>query len=154
MCYCAINNWLNWTLDFDYVGRPKRLFVFVNPFGGKKSAVKIFDEQVKPLFEDAQIQLTIQGDFIFQLNHDFHCCCYLSFCWFSLFCSETAHQLHAKEVARSLDITKHDGIVCISGDGILVEVSFIVILIIIMFMTLFKLTNFDFNWDYFCFLYH
>ncbi|KAK2393447.1 Sphingosine kinase 1 [Trifolium repens] len=79
----------------DSLGRPKRLFVFVNPFGGKKSAVKIFDEQVKPLFEDAQIQLTIQ---------------------------ETAHQLHAKEVARSLDITKHDGIVCISGDGILVEV--------------------------------
>jgi hypothetical protein len=67
-------------LDFDYVGRPKRLFVFVNPFGGKKSAVKIFDEQVKPLFEDAQIQLTIQGDFILQLNRDFHCFCYLFFC--------------------------------------------------------------------------
>jgi hypothetical protein len=52
----------------------------VNPFGGKKSAVKIFDEQVKPLFEDAQIQLTIQGDFILQLNRDFHCFCYLFFC--------------------------------------------------------------------------
>lgn len=44
--------------------------------------------------------------------------------WFS---SETKHQLHAKEVARSLDITKYDGIVCVSGDGILVEVSFIAI---------------------------
>ncbi|GAU33763.1 hypothetical protein TSUD_393250 [Trifolium subterraneum] len=47
--------------------------------------MKIFDEQVKPHFEDAQIQLTKQ---------------------------ETAHQLHAKEVACSLEITKHDGIVC------------------------------------------
>lgn len=52
---------------FDDVGRPKRLLVFVNPFGGKKSAVKIFAEQVKPLFEDAQIQLTIQGDLILSL---------------------------------------------------------------------------------------
>jgi len=47
-----------------------------------------------------------------------------------LFSSETKHQLHAKEVARSLDIKKHDGIVCVSGDGILVEVSFIVIVIL------------------------
>lgn len=54
-------------MDFDDVGRPKRLLVFVNPFGGKKSAVKIFAEQVKPLFEDAQIQFTIQGDFIHSL---------------------------------------------------------------------------------------
>ncbi|GAU28850.1 hypothetical protein TSUD_21870 [Trifolium subterraneum] len=77
-----------------FMSWPKRLLVFVNPFGGKKSAMKIFDEQVKTLFEDAQIQLTKQ---------------------------ETAHQLHAKEVAHSLDITKHDGIVCVSGDGILVE---------------------------------
>lgn len=57
--------------------------------------------------------------------------------------SETKHQLHAKEVARSLDITKYDGIVCVSGDGILVEVSFIVVVIIIMLMTLSKLINFD-----------
>ncbi|KAL9321269.1 hypothetical protein ACSQ67_013108 [Phaseolus vulgaris] len=79
----------------DSLGRPKRLFVFVNPFGGKKSAAKIFDEQVKPLLEDAQIEITVQ---------------------------ETKHQLHAKEVTQSLDITKYDGIVCVSGDGILVEV--------------------------------
>ncbi|RDX65566.1 Sphingosine kinase 1, partial [Mucuna pruriens] len=79
----------------DSLGRPKRLFVFVNPFGGKKSATEIFAYQVKPLLEDAQIEITVQ---------------------------ETNHQLHAKEVAHSLDITKYDGIVCVSGDGILVEV--------------------------------
>ncbi|KAH0854889.1 hypothetical protein HID58_031353 [Brassica napus] len=54
----------------DSLGRPKRLLVFVNPFGGKKSAIKIFEKEVKPLFEDADIQLDVQ---------------------------ETKYQLHAKE---------------------------------------------------------
>lgn len=53
-----------------------------------------------------------------------------------MYSSETEHQLHAKEVAHSLDITKYDGIVCVSGDGILVEVSFIAINIIVMLVTL------------------
>ncbi|KAK7400492.1 hypothetical protein VNO78_11700 [Psophocarpus tetragonolobus] len=79
----------------DSLGRPKKLFVFVNPFGGTKSATSIFRDQVKPLLQDAQIQLTVQ---------------------------ETKHQLHAKQVVQSLDCSKYDGIVCVSGDGILVEV--------------------------------
>jgi hypothetical protein len=44
-----------------FSGRPKRLFVFLNPFGGRKSASKIFVDHVKPLFEDADIQITLQG---------------------------------------------------------------------------------------------
>ncbi|KAH1242903.1 Sphingosine kinase 1 [Glycine max] len=35
--------------------------------------------------------------------------------------SKTKHQLHAKQVVQSLDFSKYDGIVCVSGDGILVE---------------------------------
>ncbi|CAJ1936342.1 unnamed protein product [Sphenostylis stenocarpa] len=77
------------------LGRPKRLFVFVNPFGGRKSAANIFRDQVKPLFEDAQVHLTVQ---------------------------ETKYQLHAKQVVQSLDLSKYHGIICVSGDGILVEV--------------------------------
>ncbi|KAM3701769.1 hypothetical protein ACJW30_05G199500 [Castanea mollissima] len=79
----------------DSLGRPKQLFVFVNPYGGKKSASKIFVDHVKPLFDDADVHITLQ---------------------------ETQYQLHAKEVASSLDLSKYDGIVCVSGDGILVEV--------------------------------
>ncbi|GMI93381.1 sphingosine kinase 1 [Hibiscus trionum] len=79
----------------DSLGRPKRLLVFVNPFGGKKSATKVFSEDVKPYLEDADIHITL---------------------------IETKHQLHAKEVAKSMDLSKYDGIVCVSGDGILVEV--------------------------------
>ncbi|KAE8719843.1 Sphingosine kinase 2 [Hibiscus syriacus] len=79
----------------DSLGRPKRLLIFVNPFGGKKSATKIFSEDVKPYLEDADIHITL---------------------------IETKHQLHAKEVAKTMDLSKYDGIVCVSGDGILVEV--------------------------------
>ncbi|PPS00723.1 hypothetical protein GOBAR_AA19943 [Gossypium barbadense] len=79
----------------DSLGRPKRLLIFLNPFGGKKSATKIFSEDVKPYLEDADIQITV---------------------------IETKYQLHAKEVAKTMDLSKYDGIVCVSGDGILVEV--------------------------------
>ncbi|KAM3384966.1 hypothetical protein ACQJBY_009111 [Aegilops geniculata] len=56
---------------FASLGRPKRLFFIVNPYGGKR---------------------------------------------------ETNYRLHAQEIAGSLDLKKYDGIVCVSGDGILVEV--------------------------------
>ncbi|CAA2968755.1 sphingosine kinase 1-like isoform X1 [Olea europaea subsp. europaea] len=79
----------------DALGRPKRLFIFVNPYGGKKSALKIFETEVRPLLDDANIDFTVQ---------------------------ETKYQLHAKEVVQELDLKKYDGIVCVSGDGILVEV--------------------------------
>ncbi|XVF40585.1 hypothetical protein PTKIN_Ptkin01aG0125700 [Pterospermum kingtungense] len=79
----------------DSLGRPKRLLIFVNPFGGKKAANKIFLQDVKPYLEDADIQISV---------------------------IETQHQLHAKEVVKTLDLSESDGIVCISGDGILVEV--------------------------------
>ncbi|KAI9108522.1 hypothetical protein K1719_020406 [Acacia pycnantha] len=79
----------------DSLGRPKRLFIFLNPFGGNKTAPIVFHENVKPILEDAEIQFTVQ---------------------------ETKHQLHAKEVAHALDTSKYDGIICVSGDGILVEV--------------------------------
>jgi sphingosine kinase len=30
---------------------------------------------------------------------------------------------HAKDLAKSLDLSQFDGIVCVSGDGVLVEVK-------------------------------
>ncbi|GJT16652.1 ATP-NAD kinase-like domain-containing protein [Tanacetum coccineum] len=41
-------------------GRLKKLYVFLNPYGGKKSASKIFSNDVKPLLEDANIEFTMQ----------------------------------------------------------------------------------------------
>jgi len=40
----------------------------------------------------------------------------------SITVQETECQGHAREVASSLDLGKYDGIVCVSGDGVLVEV--------------------------------
>ncbi|KAF5180165.1 Sphingosine kinase, partial [Thalictrum thalictroides] len=79
----------------DSLDRPKRLFIIVNPYGGNKSASKILNDEVKPLMDAADIQYTVQ---------------------------ETQYQLHAKEIAHSLDLSRYDGVVCVSGDGILVEV--------------------------------
>ncbi|KAF0917158.1 hypothetical protein E2562_016954 [Oryza meyeriana var. granulata] len=72
----------------DSLGRPKRLFILVNPFGGKKCAKKIYQTEIKPLFQAA----------------------------------ETQYHGHAREVASSLDLAQYDGIVCVSGDGVLIEV--------------------------------
>ncbi|CAN6219241.1 unnamed protein product [Urochloa humidicola] len=77
------------------LGRPKRLFIIVNPYGGKRSGQSIFQNEVLPLIEAAGILYTVQ---------------------------ETKHRLHAQEIAHSLDLRKYDGIVCVSGDGIMVEV--------------------------------
>lgn len=98
----------------------------MNPFGGKKSATKIFSEDVKPYLEDADIQITLIGLgliilFVLNLNPCFYLALNFDYC---LNFSETKHQLHAKDVAKNLDLSMYDGIVCVSGDGILVEVSF------------------------------
>ncbi|WOL07715.1 sphingosine kinase 2 [Canna indica] len=92
----AASRWTERMKDYlDSIGRPKRLFFFVNPFGGKKSACKIFDTEIKPLLLDADILYTVK---------------------------ETKYQLHAQEIAKSMDLLKYDGVVCVSGDGVLVEV--------------------------------
>jgi sphingosine kinase len=43
------------------IGRPKRLFVLVNPFGGKRCASKIYDAEIKPMLEAAGVDVTMQG---------------------------------------------------------------------------------------------
>ncbi|CAN1854381.1 Sphingosine kinase 2 [Linum perenne] len=92
----SLNLWCQCIRDYlDSLGRPKRLLVFVNPYGGKRIAPKVYYDHVKPLLEDAGVQITLQ---------------------------ETEHRLHAKEVVSSFELSKYDGIVCVSGDGILVEV--------------------------------
>ncbi|KAK3125376.1 hypothetical protein QOZ80_7BG0604030 [Eleusine coracana subsp. coracana] len=76
-------------------GRPKRLFIIVNPYGGKRSGRSIFQTEVLPLIEAAGIIYTMQ---------------------------ETKHRFHGQEMSHSLDLRKYDGIICVSGDGVLVEV--------------------------------
>ncbi|KAK9681792.1 hypothetical protein RND81_10G028200 [Saponaria officinalis] len=92
----SVTVWFQKLREFlDSLGRPKRLLVLVNPYGGQKAALKIFVDIVKPLLKDAETEFTLK---------------------------ETRYQLHAKEIASELDLTKYDGIVCVSGDGVVVEV--------------------------------
>ncbi|PKU80901.1 Sphingosine kinase 1 [Dendrobium catenatum] len=89
-------SWSDRIRDFiNSLGRPKRVFIILNPYGGKRSARKIFDTEIKPLLVAANIMYTLQ---------------------------ETKYQLHAQELAYKLDLLKYDGIVCVSGDGVFVEV--------------------------------
>lgn len=43
------------------IGRPKRLFALINPYGGKRRASKIYEAEIKPLFEAAGVEVTMQG---------------------------------------------------------------------------------------------
>ncbi|KAL2652375.1 hypothetical protein R1flu_020503 [Riccia fluitans] len=76
-------------------GRPKRLLVLVNPFGGKNKAVSVYHKTVEPLFKKAGIDVTVR---------------------------ETQFHRHAKELAKSIVLSEYDGVVCVSGDGVLTEV--------------------------------
>ncbi|CAD5190336.1 unnamed protein product [Musa acuminata subsp. malaccensis] len=92
----AARRWSAKLRDYmDSLGRPKNLFIIVNPFSGKKCARTVFKKEIKPLLAAADIDCTI---------------------------IETKHRNHAQEITKSLDLLKYDGIVCVSGDGVLVEV--------------------------------
>ncbi|TKR92904.1 hypothetical protein L596_007470 [Steinernema carpocapsae] len=78
--------------------RPKNLIIFINPFGGKGKAKQIYERQVKPLFEMAEINC-------------------------ELVLTERAN--HAFDVVTELAPEKWssiDGIVSVGGDGLFNEV--------------------------------
>eukprot|EP01113_Clastostelium_recurvatum_P046939 TRINITY_DN8298_c0_g1_i2.p1 TRINITY_DN8298_c0_g1~~TRINITY_DN8298_c0_g1_i2.p1 ORF type:complete len:593 (-),score=67.33 TRINITY_DN8298_c0_g1_i2:36-1592(-) len=71
----------------------RRITVIINPFSGTKTAPKVFAE-VRPLFEIAGVLLNVV---------------------------ETSHAGHAREIGLSLDPNTCDGVVSVSGDGLLNE---------------------------------
>jgi sphingosine kinase len=79
----------------DACGRPKKLLVIVNPFGGDGVGRRVYMKTVEPLLQAAGITIIMK---------------------------ETQFQQHAKELAKSFNLSEIDGIVCVSGDGVLVEV--------------------------------
>jgi len=74
--------------------KPTKLLVFVNPFGGTGTAMKVW-RQVQPMFLLANIDLHVV---------------------------ETKHGGHAGEMVSTLDLSRYNGIVTVSGDGLLNEV--------------------------------
>ncbi|CAO3665927.1 unnamed protein product [Rhizopus stolonifer] len=73
----------------------KRLLVLINPFGGQGKAKEIFEYQVRPIFEAAKCEITVQY---------------------------TQRQGHAIQIAKELDIEAYDAVVTVSGDGVVHEI--------------------------------
>jgi len=76
-------------------GAVRRLLVLINPVGGKKQARGIWDTVASKMFHQAGIEVEVV---------------------------ETTHQGHAIEIVSGADLSAVDGIVCVSGDGLVVEV--------------------------------
>ncbi|KAK3101904.1 hypothetical protein FSP39_007228 [Pinctada imbricata] len=82
------------TLSDKRFNRPRSLLVFVNPFGGRRKAPSIYDCQIAPLFELAEIQTHV---------------------------IKTTHANHAKEILAHYNLRTVDGVVCVGGDGMFTE---------------------------------
>jgi sphingosine kinase len=89
--------WIAKLLDRAYGAsqRQKRIKVLINPFGGLKGAVKIYNKLIAPILTAAHCELDVQN---------------------------TEHQGHGVEIAQNMDIEAYDVVVCCSGDGIPHEV--------------------------------
>ncbi|KAJ8017080.1 hypothetical protein DPEC_G00014060 [Dallia pectoralis] len=74
--------------------RPRRLLVFINPFGGKKQGRNIYQSLIGPLFELAGISCHVVV-------------------------TERANQ--ARDHILKKDLTGFDGVVCVGGDGMFSE---------------------------------
>ncbi|XP_006566593.1 ceramide kinase isoform X3 [Apis mellifera] len=75
--------------------RPRKILLFVNPFGGKKKGLKIWEKDVQPLMTIAGIETKMLV---------------------------TERVNHIRDILLSTDLTDFHAVVCIGGDGTLAEV--------------------------------
>jgi sphingosine kinase len=82
-------------LAYAHVAPFRRLKVLLNPIGGPGKARVLFAQRIRPILEAAGCVLDVEV---------------------------TRRAFHGTEIARAVDIDAFDGIVCVSGDGMLHEV--------------------------------
>ncbi|XP_013923296.1 PREDICTED: ceramide kinase, partial [Thamnophis sirtalis] len=87
----ALQTWIH----YHGVTRPKSLLVFINPVGGRKRAMQIYQNQVAPLFALAGIHAQVV---------------------------ETCHANEARDYILQQDLSGIDGLVSVGGDGTFNEV--------------------------------
>ncbi|XP_029308474.1 sphingosine kinase 2 [Cottoperca gobio] len=75
--------------------RPRRLLLLVNPFSGRGQAMQLCQTHILPMIREANISYNL---------------------------IQTERQNHARELIREISLTEWDGIIIISGDGLLHEV--------------------------------
>uniref|UniRef100_H3CRL8 sphingosine kinase n=1 Tax=Tetraodon nigroviridis TaxID=99883 RepID=H3CRL8_TETNG len=75
--------------------RPRRLLLLVNPFSGRGQAMQWCQTQILPMIKEANISYNL---------------------------IQTERQNHARELIREISLPEWDGIVIVSGDGLLHEV--------------------------------
>ncbi|KAK8759044.1 hypothetical protein V5799_003322 [Amblyomma americanum] len=75
--------------------RPRKLLVFVNPFGGRKRAPVVYERKVAPIFQLAGISVEL---------------------------ITTRYSGHAKECLLEMDLSIYDGVICVGGDGMVNEI--------------------------------
>lgn len=83
------------TQAYENTIKRKRLLVLINPHGGPGKATSIYRKHGAPFFAAAKCHTEV---------------------------ITTTHRYHAQEIAKDLDLSKYDAIVCCSGDGIPHEV--------------------------------
>ncbi|XP_068616586.1 sphingosine kinase 2 [Brachionichthys hirsutus] len=75
--------------------RPRRLLLLVNPFSGRGQAMQWCQTHILPMIREANISYNL---------------------------IQTERQNHARELIREISLTEWDGIIIVSGDGLLHEV--------------------------------
>ena len=93
----TVEAWVSRLLNLAYGNAQsrKRLKVLVNPFGGKGTALSLYQRYAAPVFAAARCHVDVQT---------------------------TEHRGHATEIAEQLDVNAYDAVVCCSGDGLPYEV--------------------------------
>uniref|UniRef100_A0A1A8D5V3 Ceramide kinase n=2 Tax=Nothobranchius kadleci TaxID=1051664 RepID=A0A1A8D5V3_NOTKA len=76
--------------------RPRRLLIYINPYGGKRQGGRVYEQKVAPLFAQAAISTHV---------------------------IVTEHANHARDHLRTdAELKKYDGVVCVGGDGMFSEI--------------------------------
>uniref|UniRef100_A0A182QPW5 DAGKc domain-containing protein n=1 Tax=Anopheles farauti TaxID=69004 RepID=A0A182QPW5_9DIPT len=76
--------------------RPKNLILFLNPYGGKKNALALYERFAKPLFRLAEVDINV-------------------------IITQRAQQIYDIVTSKGIVLENYDGLVCCGGDGTFAE---------------------------------
>lgn len=104
--------------------RPRRLLLLVNPFSGRGQAMQLCQTHILPMIREANISYNL----IQTGNKSQHYTAKTRmFIWMKITCwlinDSLERQNHARELIREISLPEWDGIIIVSGDGLLHEVD-------------------------------